>query len=215
MSNTEKMKESILKFEEKRLNDVKKHLQDSFYYFRSHREIRFANFWKLVRENRKNLQQEYCRLEMTFAAKCLEQWSRCYQDLQNINPGEDLLTFEQLVAPQRLMANLGYNRNEREQGLVSQLQNTSLTQERIELRLSFNCKSWIVWRGAVVGKTHPTLDFLVSVKIQFIIPWKPKSMQQQTSSFVSNFSAKSQNISYGTPSASARTQKTNSSAHSR
>jgi len=140
VSNTEKMKESILKFEEKRLNDVKKHLQ------------------------------EYCRLEMTFAAKCLEQWSRCYQDLQNINPGEDLLTFEQLVAPQRLMANLGYNRNEREQGLVSQLQNTSLTQ--------------------------------------------PKSMQQQTSSFVSNFSAKSQNISYGTPSASARTQKTNSSAHS-
>ena len=69
---------------------------------------------------------------MTFAAKCLEQWSRCYQDLQNINPGEDLLTFEQLVAPQRLMANLGYNRNEREQGLVSQLQNTSLTQARIQ-----------------------------------------------------------------------------------
>ena len=78
------------------------------------------------------LSKEYCRLEMTFAAKCLEQWSRCYQDLQNINPGEDLLTFEQLVAPQRLMANLGYNRNEREQGLVSQLQNTSLTKARIQ-----------------------------------------------------------------------------------
>ena len=144
MSNTEKMKESILKFEEKRLNDVKKHLQDSFYYFRSHREIRSANFGILERGNRKKLQQEYCRLEMTFAAKCLEQWSRCYQDLQNINPGEDLLTFEQLVAPQRLMANLGYNRNEREQGLVSQLQNTSLTQDRIELRLSFNYNGLIV-----------------------------------------------------------------------
>ena len=84
---------------------------------------------------------------MTFAAKCLEQWSRCYQDLQNINPGEDLLTFEQLVAPQRLMANLGYNRNEREQGLVSQLQNTSLTQDRIELRLSFNYNGLKVRRG--------------------------------------------------------------------
>lgn len=142
VSNTEKMKESILKFEEKRLQDVKKNLQ------------------------------EYCRLEMTFAAKCLEQWSKCYQDLQSVNPQEDLITFEKLVAPQRLMANLGYNSNrtEREQGLVSQLQNTSLTQ--------------------------------------------PKSMQQQTSSFVSNFSAKSQNLSYGTPAQSARSQKTTSSSHS-
>ena len=47
-----------------------------------------------------------------------------------MNPVEDLITFETLVAPQRLMSNLGYNRNEREQGLVSQLQNTSLTQAR-------------------------------------------------------------------------------------
>ena len=156
---------------------------------------------------------------MTFAAKCLEQWSRCYQDLQNINPGEDLLTFEQLVAPQRLMANLGYNRNEREQGLVSQLQNTSLTQDRIKLIFHWIvCRgllNWIVCNRCCHRKDAAHFRCFTSLCKKVIIPRKPKSMQQQTSSFVSNFSAKSQNISYGTPSASARTQKTNSSAHSR
>jgi len=102
MGSTEKMKESILKFEEKRLKDVKKNLQ------------------------------EYCRLEMTFAAKSLEQWSQCYQELENVNPTEDIVAFEKVISPQRLMASLGLNaRNEREQGLVSQLQNTSLQQPKL------------------------------------------------------------------------------------
>jgi hypothetical protein len=104
IGSTEKMKESILKFEEKRLKDVKKNLQ------------------------------EYCRLEMTFAAKCLEQWSQCYQELDSVNPTEDLIAFEKVISPQRLMTSLGLNsnsRNEREQGLVSQLQNTSLQQPKL------------------------------------------------------------------------------------
>ena len=48
VANTEKMKESILKFEEKRLNDVKKHLQGRFsksnilLYFRLDQILGFA-----------------------------------------------------------------------------------------------------------------------------------------------------------------------------
>ena len=69
---------------------------------------------------------------MTFAAKSLEQWSQCYQELENVNPTEDIVAFEKVISPQRLMASLGLNtRNEREQGLVSQLQNTSLQQPKL------------------------------------------------------------------------------------
>merc|ERR1712227_62101 len=105
LQSTESMKTSILKFEEKRLSDTKKHLM------------------------------EYCRLEMTFAAKCLEQWSNCYQKLSEISPEEDLLAFEKIVSPQRLMTSLGFSsqqpqRSQREQGLVAQLQNTSLSQPK-------------------------------------------------------------------------------------
>ena len=88
-----------MKFEEKRLSDTKKHLM------------------------------EYCRLEMTFAAKCLEQFSQAYQELAKVAPEEDLIEFEKVVSPQRLMSSLGYpQRGQREQNLVTQLQNTSLSQ---------------------------------------------------------------------------------------
>jgi len=103
LQSTENMKQSILKFEEKRLSDTKKHLM------------------------------EYCRLEMTFAAKCLEQFSQCYQELAKVAPEEDLIEFEKVVSPQRLMSSLGYNnqqRGQREQNLVTQLQNTSLSQPK-------------------------------------------------------------------------------------
>jgi len=100
--SAEKMKTSILEFEGKRLADSKKHLM------------------------------EYCRLEMTFAAKCLEQFSQCYQELAKVTPEEDLIAFEKILSPQRLMTSLGFNnqRNVREQNLVTQLQNTSLSQPK-------------------------------------------------------------------------------------
>ena len=63
----------------------------------------------------------------------MEQWSNCYQKLAEISPEEDLIAFEKIVSPQRLMTSLGFanqqpQRSQREQGLVAQLQNTSLSQ---------------------------------------------------------------------------------------
>ena len=33
----------------------------------------------------KHVLMEYCRIEMTFAAKCLEQWSECYQKIAKVS----------------------------------------------------------------------------------------------------------------------------------
>jgi len=98
--STKLLEESILKFEEKRLHEVKQALM------------------------------EYCRIEMTFAAKCLEQFSSCYQTLAKVSPPEDMIVFQQSLQPFKLNERLGVNGDSRPP-LSSQLQNTSLTQPRL------------------------------------------------------------------------------------
>jgi len=101
--STKLLEESILKFEEKRLHDVKQAMM------------------------------EYCRIEMTFAAKCLEQWSNCYQTLAKVSPQEDMIVFQQSLQPYKLTERLGVNTlaNGQQSSLSSQLQNTSLTQPHL------------------------------------------------------------------------------------
>lgn len=98
--STKLLEDSILKFEEKRLHDLKQSLM------------------------------EYCRIEMTFAAKCLEQWSNCYQKMSKVNPGEDMIVFQQSLQPYKLTERLGVNSmyGNGDGSLANQLQNTSLTQ---------------------------------------------------------------------------------------
>lgn len=102
--STKLLEESILKFEEKRLHDLKQSLM------------------------------EYCRIEMTFAAKCLEQWSSCYQKMAKVNPGEDMIVFQQSLQPYKLTERLGVNSiygNGTDSTLANQLQNTSLSQPQM------------------------------------------------------------------------------------
>lgn len=101
--STKLLEESILKFEEKRLHDLKQSLM------------------------------EYCRIEMTFAAKCLEQWSNCYQKMAKVNPGEDMIVFQQSLQPYKLTDRLGVNSiyGNGDGSLATQLQNTSLTQPNL------------------------------------------------------------------------------------
>lgn len=102
--STKLLEESILKFEEKRLDDLKHALM------------------------------EYCRIEMTFAAKCLEQWSNCYQSMAKVNPSEDMIVFQQSLQPYKLTERLGVNTSaygDARQPLSSQLQNTTLTQPHL------------------------------------------------------------------------------------
>lgn len=155
IGSTEKMKESILKFEEKRLKDVKKYLQ------------------------------EYCRLEMTFAAKCLEQWSQCYQELDSVNPTEDLVAFEKVISPQRLMTSLGFNnnRNEREQGLVSQLQNTSLQQPKL---LQQQSQSFASTLGGTLNQNKSASNISYGTPIQ--------SARSQNTTIPSQYSGVSTNV---------------------
>merc|ERR1719228_3209319 len=99
--STKFLEESILKFEEKRLCDLKQVLM------------------------------EYARIEMTFAAKCLENWSQVYQKLNQVNPAEDMIIFQQSLNPRQLTDQLGVNsrfNGMQQQSLTSQLQNTSMTQ---------------------------------------------------------------------------------------
>jgi len=98
--STKLLEESILKFEEKRLHDVKQAMM------------------------------EYCRIEMTFAAKCLEQWSNCYQTLAKVSPQEDMIVFQQSLQPYKLTERLGVNIGQTS-SLSTQLQNTSLTQPHL------------------------------------------------------------------------------------
>jgi len=103
--STKLLEESILQFEEKRLHDLKQSLM------------------------------EYCRIEMTFAAKCLEQWSNCYQKMAKVNPGEDMIVFQQSLQPYKLTDRLGvnsiYGNGNGDGSLATQLQNTSLTQPNL------------------------------------------------------------------------------------
>lgn len=54
------MKERVLDFEAQRLKDVKEVLT------------------------------EYCRIELTYAAKSLEQWSQCMQKVTQMSPDDDI-----------------------------------------------------------------------------------------------------------------------------
>jgi len=68
-SQTQLMKERVLDFEAQRLQDVKEVLT------------------------------EYCRIELTYAAKSLEQWSQCMQKVTQMSPDDDIKEFEKLLNP--------------------------------------------------------------------------------------------------------------------
>jgi hypothetical protein len=60
------MKERVLDFEAQRLQDVKEVLT------------------------------EYCRIELTYAAKSLEQWSQCMQKVTQMSPDDDIKVVERI-----------------------------------------------------------------------------------------------------------------------
>jgi len=97
--STKLLEESILKFEEKRLADLK------------------------------HIMMEYCRIEMTFAAKCLEQFSSCYQNLAKVSTAEDMIVFQQSLQPYKLTERLGVNPGGTP--ISQQLQTTSPAQPQL------------------------------------------------------------------------------------